>query len=70
MDNSLFLHIKKAFLWKTYRTIWCQHIGEHFRVDGDYKVLAIDISTEAAQLKIGKTVVWVKSACLSKVTYK
>lgn len=46
------------------------YVGEHFRVDGDYKVLAIDIPTEAAQLKVGKTTVWVKSAYLSKVTYK
>ncbi|RGB58610.1 MULTISPECIES: N-acetylmuramoyl-L-alanine amidase [Bacillota] len=46
------------------------YVGDKFRVDGDYKVLAIDIPTEATQLKIGKTTVWVKSAYLSKVTYK
>lgn len=46
------------------------YVGEHFRVDGDYEVFAIDIPTEAAQLKVGETVVWVKSAYLSKVTYK
>lgn len=34
------------------------YVGEHFRVDGDYKVLAIDVPFEAAQLNIGKNIVW------------
>lgn len=46
------------------------HVGESFVVSGDYKVLALDMPTDACKLKIGRFNAWVKSAYLSKVIYK
>lgn len=46
------------------------YIGEHFVIPGDFKVLALDMATDASKIKIGNHETWVKTAYLSKVTYK
>ena len=46
------------------------YIGDKFKIPGDYKVLALDMATNASKVKIGNHETWVKTAYLSKVTYK
>lgn len=46
------------------------YIGEHFAIPGDFKVLALDMATDASKVKIGNHETWVKTTYLSKVTYK